>query len=161
MFLHESPIKFCQNQNLQSEPTMVSPSLTRFLILFALFITIVSADTESKPQEPPTPFQQMVDRLFATVPLGNDSEELNWTVRARNKSDTKLPAPKNLTELIQECWIYFGQPQTIRDIKGFFKWGCQPYPITCDVSRYSYIFFIVVIYPFFVSLFGSKYVKEE
>ncbi|XP_078156264.1 uncharacterized protein LOC144552036 [Carex rostrata] len=111
---------------------MVSPSLTRFLILFALFITIVMAGTESKPQEPPTPFQQMVDWLFATIPLGNDSDELNWTVRARNNSDTKLPAPKNLTELIQECWIYFGHPQTIRDVKGFFKWGCQPYPITCD-----------------------------
>ena len=160
MLLQEFSYKVQPKSEPTIRATMVSPSLTRFLILFALFVAIVMAGTESKPQEPPTPFQQMVDWLFATVPLGNDSEELNWTVRARNNSDTKLPAPKNLTELIQECWIYFGHPQTIRDVKGFFKWGCQPYPITCDVSHYFFFFFIVVI-SFFVSLFGSKYVKKN
>jgi hypothetical protein len=122
---------------------MAKPRLTSFLILFTLFILAVMADT-GMSQEQPSPFQQMVDLLFKTVPLGNDSEELNWTVHARNNSDMNIPAPKNLTELGLKCWTYFGHPQTIRDVKGFFRWGCQPYPITCDVSRNNYFFFYLL-----------------
>lgn len=103
------------------------------------------ADAASMPQEAPTPFQEMVDLLFETVPLSDDSAELNWTVRARSSSDANIPAPKNLTELKQKCWAYFSHPQTIRDVKGFFRWGCQPYPITCDVSRMIIIIIIIIL----------------
>ena len=89
-----------QNQNLQTYfPNMTKPNQTQILILFMLLVIIPSivAGTESSP--PPTPFQQMVDFLLVSVPPGDDSAELNWTIRARNNSDTNVPAPKNVTEL--------------------------------------------------------------
>lgn len=44
----------------------------------------------------------------------------------------KAPEPKTQEEIIFHCWGYLGHPETILDIKSFFRWGCQPSQNTCD-----------------------------